>query len=385
MIVEYAPGGVVDELPERRMHRRLVHARLLHVAADAIQLRSAVLLGSESRVPIGTVQNDQRDVAQRLDVVDRGRTLVETGDRWKRRLETRLRTLAFERLDERRLLARLVRSGAAVHEDVAVEARTEDVLAEKAGPVRFLDGLLDDELHVIELAPYIDVSNLRPDRVAADGAPFDQQVGIALHEHVVLERARLALVGVAADVLRPGGVLEDELPFEPGWKSGAAAATQTGGFHTLDHVVRPHGRHGRAERLVAARVLDVEVERERIRLANVLRQDWFERHAGVYCRNVKWAVATERPEDCSRRPDLVPSPSVDTANESRALPDTKGRALIGSLRTSSFRLQMAAAQHPRPRRPQSLDERHRALRRQALVPVVIHHHDRRPVAGAETF
>ncbi len=72
-----AAGVVVDQLVQRRLHRRFVHARLLHVAADAEQLRPAVLLGAERGEPLGAVQQDRRQVAERLDVVDRGRAVVE--------------------------------------------------------------------------------------------------------------------------------------------------------------------------------------------------------------------------------------------------------------------------------------------------------------------
>src|SRR5712691_4397048 len=124
--------------------------------ADAIELRPAVLLGAKLRKPLGPVEDDRRHVAERFDVVDRGRALVEPFDRGKRRLEPRLRALPFERFDERRLLARLVRAGAAVDVDVAVEPAAEDVAAEKARPVRLLDLGLEDFLDVIELAADVD-------------------------------------------------------------------------------------------------------------------------------------------------------------------------------------------------------------------------------------
>ena len=150
----------------------------------------------------------------------------------------RLRALALERLDERRLLARFVGAGAAVHVDVAVEAAAEDVLAEVAGLVGLVDLGLEDLLHVVELAADVDVGDLRADGVAGDRAPLDQQVRVALHQHVILERARLALVGVAGDVLRLGRVLEDELPLQAGREAGAAAAAQPRRLHLLDDVVR---------------------------------------------------------------------------------------------------------------------------------------------------
>src|SRR5690606_34033557 len=138
--------------------------------------------------------------------------------------DARLRALAFERLDQRRLLAGLIRAGAAMDEHVAVEPGAEDVLAQVTGAIGLFDGRLERLLHMVELAADVDVRRLRADRVAADRAPLDQQVRVALHQHVILERSRLALVGVAADVLSLRRVLEDELPLEPGREAGAAAA-----------------------------------------------------------------------------------------------------------------------------------------------------------------
>ena len=225
--------------------------------------------------PLRAVQHDQRHVAERLDVVHRRRAVVETFDRRKRRLQARLRALAFERLDERRLLARFVGAGAAMHVDVAVEAAAVDVLAEVPGLIGLGDRALERLLHVEELAADVDVGDLRADRVAADRAPLDQQVRVALHQHVILERARLALVGVAGDVLRLRRVLEDELPLQAGRESGAAAPAQPRRLHLLDDLVRLQ-RQRLAQSFVAARVLQIEVEREGVRLADVVGENRFE-------------------------------------------------------------------------------------------------------------
>ena len=216
-----------DQLTQRRVHRRFVHARPLDLTADAEQLGSAVLLRAQLGEPLRPIQDDERHVAERLDIVHRGRALIEARDRWKRRLDARLRALAFERFDERRFLAGFVRAGAAMHVDVAIEAAAQDVLAEIPGLVRRFDLPLEHLLHVVELAADVDVGDLRADGVAADRASLDDQMRVALHQHVILERPRLAFVGVTGDVLRLGRVLEDELPLESGRESCPAAAAQT--------------------------------------------------------------------------------------------------------------------------------------------------------------
>ena len=72
-----AAGAIEDQLLDRRVHRRFVGAGLLHVAADAIELRPAVFLRSELGEPLRAVHQDRRQVAERLDVVDRRRAVVE--------------------------------------------------------------------------------------------------------------------------------------------------------------------------------------------------------------------------------------------------------------------------------------------------------------------
>src|SRR4030095_16219483 len=109
-----------DQLAQGDVHRRFVHTGLFHVTADAIQLRSAVLLRPERRVPLGAFRNDERDVAEGFDVVHRGRLVVEPDHGRKRRLVPRLRALPFERLEERGLFARLVGAGGPGDVDLAV-------------------------------------------------------------------------------------------------------------------------------------------------------------------------------------------------------------------------------------------------------------------------
>jgi hypothetical protein len=112
-----------------------------------------------------------------------------------------------------------------MNHDVAVEASTEDVLADIALRVRLGELGLEHLLHVKELAADIDVGDLRADGPAPDQAPFEQQVRVALHQHVIFERAGLAFVGVAGDVSRLG-LLVDELPLETGRETRAAAPAQ---------------------------------------------------------------------------------------------------------------------------------------------------------------
>ena len=66
--------------------------------------------------------------------------------------------------------------------------------------------------------------------------PFEQELRPELHHVAVLDRARLAFVGVddhdAWGLLAPDGV-----PLAPGGESGAAHPRQAGGFEPRDHLV----------------------------------------------------------------------------------------------------------------------------------------------------
>ena len=68
--------------------------------------------------------------------------------------------------------------------------------------------------------------------VAADDDPFEHLVRIFLHQDAVVERARLALVGIDAHVDRAGMVLRQEGPLQARGKPRAAAAAQ---IARLDH------------------------------------------------------------------------------------------------------------------------------------------------------
>src|SRR5262252_9120260 len=235
--VAHAARAIFDQLAKRDVHRRFVDARPLDMSADAVELRAAVLFRAESREPLGAFGDDEGHVAEGLDVVDGRRLVIEADDGGKRRLVARLGALAFKRLEERGLFAGLIGTGPAVHEDIAVEPGAEDVPAEEPARVGLVDRSLENLLGVQEFTPYIDVGDFRADGVAADGAALDEQVRIPLDEQVILERARLALVGVAGDVAR-GDFLVDELPLHARREARAAASAEAGRLDHLDDLVR---------------------------------------------------------------------------------------------------------------------------------------------------
>ena len=115
----------VDQVAERgRAVDDLVHAGPLDVARHGDHARARRRLGADRGVGGRAVERDERQVRQRLDVVDDRRLAVQP-DRGRevRRLEARHAALALERLDQRRLLAHHVGAGAPVQDDVDAEVR----------------------------------------------------------------------------------------------------------------------------------------------------------------------------------------------------------------------------------------------------------------------
>src|SRR5262249_57378717 len=127
-----AAGPLVDELPQRDRHRRLVHGRPRDASRDRVHPGAALRLGAETREPLGAAIEDVRYLADRLDVVHYGRRAERALDGRERRLELRPALLAFEGRDEPGLLAADVGTRAPVHRDVAA-------VTQIARPVRFAD------------------------------------------------------------------------------------------------------------------------------------------------------------------------------------------------------------------------------------------------------
>ena len=114
--------------------------------------------------------------------------------------------LALDALDQRGLLAADVGARAAAHLDPAGEAAAPGVSrTEVAGLVQLAHGVGEALVAQPVLAAHIDERVRSADRIAGDQQPLDDAERVAVHQHPILERARLALVRVADDVARAAG------------------------------------------------------------------------------------------------------------------------------------------------------------------------------------
>jgi hypothetical protein len=162
------------------------------------------------------------------------------------------RPLAFDAVDQGCLLPTDKSPRAHLDHHLEAEIAPEDVLAQEIVRLGLGDGRLEPLDRQGIFGPEVDVGLRGADAVGGDGHALDQPMGIALDHRTVHERARVALVGVADEVLVVAGRAAGELPLLPGGKAAAAPAPQSAG---LDHVADLVGRQlleGLGQGLVAA-------------------------------------------------------------------------------------------------------------------------------------
>ena len=232
-------------------HGQLVNAGLVDFSADAENPGAAVLGKPLPHEPVRAVQDDGRDVGQGLDVVDDRRRTEKPDDGRERGLEPRMSPLAFQGLEQGRLFAADVGPRAAVDEDVEVEPRPEDVFPQEVLQAGVGDGRLQPPGDGFIFAADVDIRRVDAHGVRGDDDPLEEKVGIVEHDIAVLERPRLPLVGVDAQIPGTGQVLRDEPPLDAGRESRPAPAAEIRRLHFAQDL---GGRHlqGLADGRVAA-------------------------------------------------------------------------------------------------------------------------------------
>jgi hypothetical protein len=162
-----------------------------------------------------------------------------------------LAAAALEGLEKGRFLAADICAGPRVNGDLESEIGAEDAGPEESRIPRFADRFAKAGGDQGVLAAHIDVSRADADAVGGDDEAFDQLVRGADQDETVLERARLTLVGVDAEVFRRAAP-RHEPPLHARRKSGPAPPAQHGFPDLADDRLRRHGRDRLAGRPVAA-------------------------------------------------------------------------------------------------------------------------------------
>src|SRR5690606_31967261 len=234
-------------------------------------------LGADGEEPVRAPVDDEGHVAQGLHVVDDRRHAVQARDRREGRLVAGLAAAAFQGAQEPGFLAADVGARAPVDDDLLGEVGAQDAVAHVTLGPGLLDGVQQHPVALAELAADVDEGTGRPHRVSRKQNALDEQVRVVLNQHTVVEGARLALIGVAAQIPRPA-VVGEEPPLETRREARAAAAPQVRLLDLRVHFGRRHALEGLPQGLIAPLGL-VVFDAGQVHLADALGQDLFVLHA----------------------------------------------------------------------------------------------------------
>ncbi len=107
------------------------------------------------------LQDDRRHRAEGLDVIQNGGRLISARHRRKRRTNAGHAALAFERFEQRRFFAALIGARARMRRQMKFHAAPENVVAQIAARVGFVNGAVDDVDQVTVFAANVDIALLR--------------------------------------------------------------------------------------------------------------------------------------------------------------------------------------------------------------------------------
>ena len=194
-------------------------------------------------------------------IVDDRRFAEQACDRGQRRFDADLPALSLQAFQQRRFFAADIGAGAEPRLEIESVAGSEHARTEQPSRPRPLDRSLEGRERMRILGADIDVAFGRADRDACDGHAFDQEEGIALHQHPVGERAAVAFVSVADNVLLVGFDPGARAPFDASRKARPTAPAQARGENLLDRRLRtqapmrvrgPEDRHDGGNRRATA-------------------------------------------------------------------------------------------------------------------------------------
>src|SRR5215831_136537 len=236
-------------------HWQLPTPGTFYFAARAVQLCSAILGAAELPEPLRTFVDDVWNIAERLDVVDGRRLPPEARRRRIRRLGSRIGTLAFKCVQHTGLFPAHIPARAEVKVQFEAIIRAENVAAEILRFVRLCGRPRKPRGSEFVFATQENIGYIGSRRISRKNDAFDELVGIALHEHAILECARFHLVGVCHEVSGMRRIFRNERPLQPAGKARPAAAPEIRILDLLDDLLRAHAAQRLSQRLITARAL----------------------------------------------------------------------------------------------------------------------------------
>ena len=145
-----------------------------------------------------------------------------------------MRTAAFDRANQRRLLAANVAAAPDDKIDIENKVASQHALPPKSGRARLRDRVAQNLSGARIFISQINPALARTDRVGRQEHSLEQRVRIVFEKKTIDVSARIAFVGVGDDKFFTRRLLRHRAPFTPGGKPSAAASAQSGGFDRFD-------------------------------------------------------------------------------------------------------------------------------------------------------
>ena len=272
MAAGHAATDDLDDLAQLDAHGHFHEAGVGDLAGESKDLGPLAALRAHVEEPLAAVAHDGRDIGVGLHVVDQRRLAPEAACRRIRRPRLGRAPLAFNRCDQRRLLAANKRARAKPNLHIEIERRIADVVAQQAVASRFPQrGRQPRDCHRI-LRANIDEPFARANRVSRDRHSLDHAMRIALHHAAIHERAGVAFVAVADHIFHVARGLGYCAPLQSRGIPAAAAPAQSALRDAMNHAVGRHLCQHCQKRLVAI-AGDVVVNLLRVDVARILQHN----------------------------------------------------------------------------------------------------------------
>ena len=214
----------------------------LGAVAARIARIGGVCRHADGAKPVDPPAGDLGHAGHRLDVVDDRRLAEEAFDCREGGLDPGPGPLPLQAFNEPCLLAADVSRSSLVQVEVEREGAPLDGATEVAGGIGLVDRPLQPLPALRIFVAQIEVGSRGPRGIRRQDNSLNHLMGIVFHQDAVVECARLALVGIDAEVNRPGVVFGQERPLEASGKPGAAPAAEARRFdhlHDVDRLLFP--------------------------------------------------------------------------------------------------------------------------------------------------
>ncbi len=235
----HATTEIVNNLAQGQPKRRFKQPGAVHMPQQGVQFCTrAPVAGTEFVIPFCPVPQNGRHVGKSFHIVNHGRFAAKTADGGIWRAHARLAAPPFQRFQQGGFFAANVRPRPAMDVNMERKIAAGNIVAEFAVRHCLFDGKFQHVCLCGIFAADVNVAFARTDGISGNCHTFQQQMGIAVHQHPVFKHQRLTFIGIANDIAGFIGGFGNKFPFHTGGESRAAAPAQIRGGHFRHHFLR---------------------------------------------------------------------------------------------------------------------------------------------------